>query len=313
LRWRFHVESSSRRHAVRLGIPDRHREWRSQHRGDYDRLTWAATAAVSDPRPWSMFITLTGVRAYHAACHLAPVSADYPTADAETPVSHRRMAVVPNQQGAISPSSATRNTCPTRALSPASTQLGVIGYRISGEALPKNAYEGTGAPWLSDNVSWTFTDAAGATRTVSFIDRCDSLATPLPGCAWYSHGVPGCLTETLDGASSPSHMVGVALNGYPPDGGGDVDGNVVDVAQLVACNGITSPTPKFPAGANHYVLPIGVTGSESSVNRYSRAVTAAQMAAARALGCAAWRIARLAATPDAGSSAAVRRPAGQPA
>jgi len=57
------------------------------------------------------------------------------------------------------------------------------------------------------------------------------------------------------------------------------------VSQLDACNGITSPTPEFPNGAYHYVLPIGVTSKYASINCYSGTVSETTMAAARKLGC----------------------------
>jgi hypothetical protein len=136
----------------------------------YKALTRAATATVSYPSGCSMFITLGGAPAYHDAYHLTPVSTDYPTAVAETPVSHMQMAVVPYLAGEVSASSATLNICPSKGTSTTATELGLIGYAISGEAL-FNAYEGTGTPALSDNVSYALTDSDGNTHTASFIDR----------------------------------------------------------------------------------------------------------------------------------------------
>lgn len=85
---------------------------------------------------------------------------------------------------------------------------------------------------------------------------------------WHYHGVPTCLTQQVDG-NGPSHIIGFALDGYPIYGGRDVNGNVISASQLDACNGITSATPEFPNGAYHYVLPIGVTSSQSSLNCYT--------------------------------------------
>jgi hypothetical protein len=60
---------------------------------------------------------------------------------------------------------------------------------------------------------------------------------------------------------------------------------VINVSQLDACNGITSATPEIPGGAYHYVLPIGVTGKQSSINCYSGTVTEQQLAQAKRLMC----------------------------
>jgi hypothetical protein len=77
----------------------------------------------------------------------------------------------------------------------------------------------------------------------------------------------------------------VALDGYPIYGGRDINGNAVQVSQLDACNGITSATPEFPSGAYHYVLPIGVTTKNASINCFTGTVTEQTMAAARKLAC----------------------------
>jgi hypothetical protein len=162
---------------------------------------------------------------------------------------------------------------------------------ISGEAL-FNPYEGDGdsTPAMSDNVSYTFTDSSGASQTASFIDTCNSHPTPLTaGYDWHYHGVPNCLTATVDGASGPSHIIGIALDGYPVYGGRDINGNVISVSQLDSCNGITSATPEFPDGAYHYVLPIGVTGSQSSINCYYGAVTSTQALLASRFICGPMR------------------------
>ena len=89
----------------------------------------------------------------------------------------------------------------------------------------------------------------------------------------------------LDGSSGPSHLIGFALDGFPIYGGRDINGNAVAVSQLDACNGITSATPEFPSGAYHYVLPVGVTGKQSSLNCYAGTVSEMQMAIARKLMC----------------------------
>jgi hypothetical protein len=83
----------------------------------------------------------------------------------------------------------------------------------------------------------------------------------------------------------PSHIIGIALDGFPIYGGRDINGSLVDVSQLDACNGITSATPEFPSGAYHYVLPTGVMTKFASINCYKGTVSAGTMAQARKLAC----------------------------
>jgi hypothetical protein len=128
-------------------------------------------------------------------------------------------------------------------------------------------------------------------------DTCNSHPTPLSAdYNWHHHGIPNCLTATVDEAGGPSHIIGIALDGFPIYGGRYLNGNIVDVSQLDSCNGITSATPEFPNGAYHYVLPLNVTGKQSSLNCYSGTVTETQMALARALACTI-RLARTALPP----------------
>ena len=105
------------------------------------------------------------------------------------------------------------------------------------------------------------------------------------GTTWHAHGNPSCVTSEVDTGTGPSHIIGIALDGFPIYGGRDINGNVINVSQLDACNGITSPTPEFPSGAYHYVLPIGVTTKYASMNCYSGTVSAGTMAEARKLAC----------------------------
>src|ERR1700743_1774358 len=94
-----------------------------------------------------------------------------------------------------------------------------------------------------------------------------------------------CVTSQVDTGTGPSHIIGIALDGFPIYGGRDINGNIVTVSQLDACNGITSATPEFPSGAYHYVLPIGVTDSHSSLGCYAGTVNATVVAQAKKLAC----------------------------
>lgn len=246
----------------------------------YKAAKWSAAVSVSFADSCTMTLTTTGVPPYHANYYLGPVGPGATTSVAVTPVTHMELAVYPYTASNVAGGSATFNVCPAKASSTTATGLGPIGYTIAGEAL-FNPYEANGStPALTDNVSYTFTDGSGKVQTASFIDSCNSHAAGGPGGAtWHYHAVPTCVTAQLDGGSGPSHLLGIALDGFPIYGGRDVNGNVVQVSQLDACNGITSPTPEFPGGVYHYVLPIGVTGKQSSLNCYSGTVTHAQLAA----------------------------------
>ena len=78
--------------------------------------------------------------------------------------------------------------------------------------------------------------------------------------------------------------MGIALDGYPIYGDRDLQGKRIEVSQLDACNGITSPTPEFPHGVYHYVLPEGATEAYASLRCLSAAVSPRQWAVARSSG-----------------------------
>ena len=246
----------------------------------YKAAAWQSAATVAFSGSCTMTVSTTGVPPYHADYYLAPVSSQYPASVAVSPVTGTEMALVPYAPASISGASMTIDACPSKAAKTTATGFGPIGYLLSGEAI-YNPYEGDGTtPALTDNVSYTFTTSAGVTETASFIDACNSHPTPLSGgYTWHHHAVPTCLAAQIDGTSGPSHLLGVAMDGFPIYGGSDINGAVITTAQLDACNGITSATPEFPNGVYHYVLPIGVTGKQSSMNCYAGSVSARQVAA----------------------------------
>jgi hypothetical protein len=183
--------------------------------------------------------------------------------------------------------SATFNICPTKATSTTATGMGAIGLMFSGTVL-FNPYEATSTVALSDNASYTFASTAcgGSTCTASFIDPCNQhTAGGMGGSTWHFHGVPTCWTSVVDGTTGPSHIIGIALDGYPIYGGYDINGNAVNVASLDACNGITSATPEFPSGAYHYVLPVNTTTKQSSINCFTGTVNATLSAQMQKLAC----------------------------
>jgi len=251
----------------------------------YKSLTWGSTTTVSFPSTCEMTLTTTGKPNYTPnAYYLAPVSAGQ-TAVAYTAVTNTAVAVV-SYASVIAPSlkgsSATINICPTQASSTTATSLGAIGYLISGTAMFNPFEMNASTAAVADNASYTFVDGNGTTQTAYFLDQCASHSN---GATWHAHGNPNCVTSQVDTSSGPSHIIGIALDGFPIYGGRDISGNVISVSQLDACNGITSATPEFPSGAYHYVLPIGVTSQYASINCYRGAPSSSTIAAAKKLAC----------------------------
>jgi hypothetical protein len=248
-------------------------------------MTWGSTVTVSFPSSCEMKLTTSGKPNYTPnAYYLAPAG-NGQTVVAHTALTNTALAVIsyasviaPSLQG----SSATINICPAQASSTTATSLGAIGYLISGTAM-FNPFEMDGASAaVADNASYTFTDGTGTSQTAYFLDQCASHSN---GTTWHAHGNPSCVTSQVDTSTGPSHIIGIALDGFPIYGGRDINGNVIAVSQLDACNGITSATPEFPSGAYHYVLPIGVTTKYASINCYSGTVSTSTVAAAKRLAC----------------------------
>jgi hypothetical protein len=251
----------------------------------YKTMSFGSTVTVSFPSTCEMTLTTTGKPNYTPnAYYLAPVGTGQ-TAVAYTSATNTALAVV-SYATVIAPSlkgsSATIDICPTQASSTTATSLGAIGYLISGTAMFNSFEMNASTAAVADNASYTFTDGNGVSQTAWFLDQCDSHSN---GSTWHAHGNPGCVTTQVDTATGPSHIIGIALDGFPIYGGRDINGNLVTPAQLDACNGIVSATPEFPSGAYHYVLPIGVTTRYASINCYSGTVSASAMANAKKLAC----------------------------
>ncbi|MGA1980959.1 MAG: YHYH protein [Acidobacteriaceae bacterium] len=251
----------------------------------YKAMSFGSTVTVSYPSTCEMALKTSGKPDYTPnPYYLAPAGMGQ-TAVAYTAVTKTALAVI-SYTTVIAPSlegsSATINICPTQASTTTATSLGAIGYLISGTAM-FNPYEmNASTPAVADNASYTFTDGSGNQQTAYFLDQCNSHSN---GNTWHAHGNPSCVTSQVDTSTGPSHIIGIALDGFPIYGGRDINGNIVNVSQLDACNGITSATPEFPSGAYHYVLPIGVTTQYASINCYRGTVSAGTMAAARKLAC----------------------------
>lgn len=258
----------------------------------YKTMTWVSGVTVTFPTDCSMKVVASGTPWQHQAYYLGPAGAGQ-TVVATTP-SGIQLAVIPYVGGLASSSavSATFNICPTKAASATATTGGAIGLIGTGTSL-FNPYEATSTVAMGDNASYTFT-VSGTSYTAYFLDPCSQHATNggmmSSGSTWHFHGAPTCWTTNVDGASGPSHIIGIALDGYPIYGGRDVNGKVVDVTTLDACNGVTSATPEFPNGAYHYVLPIDASGNpvktkQSSINCYTGSVSSTLSAQMKKLAC----------------------------
>ena len=119
--------------------------------------------------------------------------------------------------------------------------LGSIGVMISG-AILFNPYEGDGTT-VAMSSNFTITNSDGI--TASFVDKCAGHPTPNSG-AYHYHGQPECVTAKVDKSEGPSHIIGIALDGFLIYGAKDINGKIVPSSALDECNGITSPTPEFP-------------------------------------------------------------------
>ena len=149
--------------------------------------------------------------------------------------------------------------------------LGSIGVMISG-AILFNPYEGDGTT-VAMSSNFTVTNSDGI--TASFIDKCAGHPTPNSG-AYHYHGQPECVTAKVDKSEGPSHIIGIALDGFLIYGAKDINGKIVPSSALDECNGITSPTPEFPNGIYHYVLP-GTADATSSIRCFHGVVDMSQI------------------------------------
>lgn len=172
----------------------------------------------------------------------------------------------------------TITTSPKKAKKTTSTSLGTIGVMISGAAL-YNPYEGDGATVA---VQSNFTVPGAGGTAVAFLDSCNGHPTPNAG-AYHYHALPACVTAQVDKAKGPSHIIGLAFDGFPIYGDRDIKGRKVSLAKLDTCNGITSATPEYPKGIYHYVLPDTAT-SRSSIRCFAGTVSASLVQAMPGMG-----------------------------
>ena len=146
---------------------------------------------------------------------------------------------------------------PTWSSKTTATPLGSIGPMISGSVL-FNPYEGDGSTVaMASNFSLAGTNG---TR-VWFVDSCSG--HPGPDGWYHYHGLPACVKSQVDTAAGPSHIIGLAFDGYPIYGQRDIHGKTVALSALDKCNGIKSATPEFPKGTYHYVLTTAASAQSS--------------------------------------------------
>ena len=256
----------------------------------YRQASWAPGISITFPDECTMTVWPTA-RPSHAVdgYYLTPLlTGNKPGADRGTrltKVSAMPLEVAPLQgPGATSPMQL--NICPTKAPVPAAVNAGAIGVLISGSVLFGAAeIAGHRATTLKDNASSTFKSREGATITAQFIDHCNGHPTPAnAGNSYHYHGLSECVTAMVDHQNGPSHLLGVALDGFPIYGDKDMSGRTIAPASLDACNGITSPTPEFPNGVYHYVLPSGVKEHNASMRCYGGNLSRKELAIADSSG-----------------------------
>jgi hypothetical protein len=154
-------------------------------------------------------------------------------------------------------------TSPKKISKTTAAPLGSIGMMISGAVL-FNPYEGDGSTVA---MASNFTISAPDGSTAPFVDTCSGHPTPAMGGGggqYHYHGLPACVSKEVDTSTGPSHILGIAFDGFPIYGKRDIKGKVISVSKLDKCNGITSATPEFPNGIYHYVLP-GTSNATSSI------------------------------------------------
>lgn len=247
----------------------------------YKAAKWGRNVSVTFPDECTMTLTSNGLP-NHAMpdTYLMPVNGKKV---AKTKITSNDMALTDNPNEVVT-TITTYNVCPLKAGKTTPTNMGTIGMMISGGAL-FNAVEGDGrTPALSDNSSYAYQDSNGKPQVAYFLDKCNAHFTPAHPKLYHYHAVSTCITEQVDKAGGPSHLIGVALDGFPIYGGRDMKGEVISLDKLDACNGITSATPEFPNGIYHYVLPENVITAQSSLRCYSGHVSQARMALAQASG-----------------------------
>jgi YHYH protein len=251
----------------------------------YRKAHWAPGVTVTFENECRMAVWSDGLPRHPTEPgYLQPVNSPKQTALASTPLSGIPLAVESYEAKATRAAPVVFDICPVRAANHTATQQGMVGLMISGAVLfGAGEIPGHRATAFNDNVSVPV--RSGVPAKGAFLDSCNGHPTPRQaGAVYHYHGLSHCLSDKLDEVDGPSHLLGIALDGYPIYGDRDLQGKRIEVSQLDACNGITSPTPEFPHGVYHYVLPEGATEAYASLRCLSAAVSPRQWAVARSSG-----------------------------
>ena len=221
----------------------------------YKLAKWQSGVEVTFKDECTMVYTSTGAPSHgQAAYYLTP---DGTPSVAQTPVGRLALGVS-TLPVSTKKTTYTINICPQKQATTSKTTGGAIGWTISGAAM-FNAYEADNSTVaMADNVSYAFVDSAGKSQSAAFLDDCNGHQTPIRGGSQYHyHSFSPCLSSAAGDTGGASHLVGVANDGFPIYSDRDINGALLAVGKLDECNGIDSPTPEFPAGVYHYVLPSG--------------------------------------------------------
>nr|WP_306267430.1 YHYH protein [Pararhizobium sp. IMCC3301] len=125
------------------------------------------------------------------------------------------------------------------------TSLGRIGVALSGAQI-FNDYENPerSVVAMDDNVIHDH---------VPFVDECNG-HTLVNGTNYHYHGIPVCISDSLDQSGEHSIMIGVLEDGFPVYGNKGQAGAIVTDDVLDECSGHVDVTPEFPDGIYHYHL-----------------------------------------------------------
>ena len=131
------------------------------------------------------------------------------------------------------------------------TNLGIIGVTISGAQL-FNDYE-------DPDRSFVAVDDNFSIDGIFFVDSCNGhpLALAADGTGqgtYHYHGIPYCITDSIDADGEHSSILGFLLDGFPFYGPQDEGGATITSDDLDECSGHVGPTPEFPDGIYHYHL-----------------------------------------------------------
>lgn len=249
----------------------------------YRQMRWAPGITVQFVGPCSMVVFTEG-RPDHATAsqYLQPLSSPDALAAGTTTLSGIKLAFEAHDRARATRSGPlVFDICPVRAAHTTATREGMVGLMSSGAAL----FAASEIPGHRASVPADAVKMNDGTADTSLLDGCNGHPTPRSaGGTYHYHGLSACVARHVDSNRAPSRLIGIALDGFPIYDDRDIDGKPVPLSQLDACNGITSPTPEFPNGVYHYVLPEGATDTYASLRCLAGTVSERELAAARASG-----------------------------